>query len=127
MDTTIANNLLWIGLLVVMLAIVAIAGLRAQRNVKRVAQSSLGRLSEVRCSKCGNQMEEGFVAIGGMNWRSFGSPLRKTTGSGEKLKNTGADQISSVFSLGIPENRAFRCNNCHLVLVDHSQLYVFKK
>ncbi len=127
MDTTVANNLLWIGVLVVMLAVVAIAGLRAQRNVKRVAQSSLGRLPEARCSKCGNQMEEGFVAIGGMSWRPFGSPLRKTTGSGEKLKNTGADQISSVFSLGIPENRAFRCNNCLLVLVDHSQLYVFKK
>lgn len=127
MDTTITNNLLWIGALVGMLAVVAVAGLRAQRKLKRVAQSSLGRLPQVRCSKCGKEMEEGFVAIGGMSWRPFGTLPRKTTGSGEKLKNTGADQVSQLFSLGIPENRAFRCNNCSLVLVDHSELYVFSK
>src|SRR3989344_1425401 len=126
MDITSTNSLLWIGVLVGMLVVVAIAGLRSQRNIKRVSQSSLGRLSEVHCSKCGQQMEEGFVAIGGMSWRPFNSPPRKTTGSGEKLKNTGADQVSQVFSLGIPENRAFRCSNCSLVLVDHSQLYVLK-
>jgi hypothetical protein len=127
MDMTGTHSLLWLGVLVGMLAIVAIAGLRSQRSVKRVSQSTLSRLPEVSCSKCGQQMEEGFVAIGGMSWRPFGSSPRKTTGSGEKLKNTGADQVSQVFTFGIPENRAFRCSTCSLVLVDHNQLYVFRK
>jgi hypothetical protein len=128
MDTTITNNLLWIGVLAAILAIVvAFAGLRSRRNITRAAQSSLDRLPEIRCPRCGQQMEEGFVAIGGMSWRAFTSPPRKVTGSGEMLENTGENQVSQIFSQGVPENRAHRCTLCKLVLVDHSQLYVLGK
>lgn len=72
-------------------------------------------------------MEEGFVAIGGMNWRAFASPPRKLTGSGEMLENTGESQVSLIFSQGVPENRAQRCKPCKLVFVDHNQLYVLGK
>jgi len=72
-------------------------------------------------------MEEGFVAIGGMSWRPFDSSPRKFTGSGEKLKNIFKDQSLFIFNSGVPENRALRCNDCLLVLIDHNQLFVFSK
>jgi hypothetical protein len=128
MDTTITSNFPWIVVLAgILVIVVVIAGLKSRRNIKRVAQSSLARFPEVRCPKCGQPLEEGFVAIGGMNWRTFTSAPRKLTGSGEMLENTGENQVSLILSQGVPENQARRCKPCKLVIVDHSQLYVLGK
>ena len=125
MDTTITSNFPWIVVLAgILVIVVVIAGLKSRRNIKRVVQSSLARFPEVRCPNCGQPMEEGFVAIGGMSWRAFASPPRKFTGSGEMLENTSDSQVSLIFSQGVPESRARRCKPCRLVLVDYSQLYV---
>lgn len=113
---------LLVGLIVLVLVITAI-----NRGKKKTAQSSLSRLPEVKCIRCGKKMEEGFVAIGGMSWRPFDSSPRKFTGSGEKLKNIPQDQSLLLLSQGVPENRALRCSDCSLVIVDHGQLFVFDK
>lgn len=111
-----------VGILILVLVIT-----KRGRGQKRIEQSSFPRFPETKCVRCGKKMEEGFVAIGGMSWRSFNSSPRKFTGSGEKLKNISPDQSLLVFSRGVPENRALRCSSCLLVLVDHSQLFAFSK
>jgi hypothetical protein len=127
MDTTITSILALVGVLAGALVLVAVMRQMAQLDVKTMYQSSLSGLPEIRCFKCGKQMEEGFVAIGGMSWRALNSSPRKFTGSGEKLKNICQDQSVLIFSQGVPESRALRCRNCLLILVDHSQLFVFNK
>lgn len=127
MDTAVAENLVWIGALAVVLAIAAIAARRTRRDLTRVAQSSLPPAPAIRCAQCGQPMEAGFVAVGGISWRAVDSPPRKVTGAGEKLANVAADQSMLAFSLGVPENRAHRCRACRLVLVDHSRLFVFER
>lgn len=125
METTTIGFLALLGLLAAVVAVVIVRQ-RTQLDIKKAAQSSLPTFS-ARCIKCGKQMEEGFVAIGGMSWRPFNSSPRKFTGSGEKLKNICQDQSVLIFSQGVPESRALRCSNCLLILVDHSQLFVFNK
>lgn len=115
-----------LGLLLGVVVLVFFIATRSKRQ-KRIAQSSLQRLPETKCARCGKKMEEGFVAIGGMTWRPFDSSPKKFTGSGEKLNNIPAEQSLSVLSLGVTENRALRCSDCFLVLVDHSESFVFSK
>lgn len=124
---TISNILPFLGAAVVILAIFFAITRRTGQSVKTISQSSLPVVPAVRCFKCGKQMEEGFVLIGGISWRSVDSSPRKFTGSGEKLKNISPDQSFLLFRQGIPENRAFRCTDCLVVTIDHSQLYMFVK
>lgn len=126
METAIVNVPFLLGALVGILILVFVVTKRG-RGQKRIAQSSLPRFPETKCVRCGKKMEEGFVAIGGMGWRSFDSSPPKFTSSGEKLKNICPDQSLLVFNRGVPENRALRCTSCSLVLIDHSQLFVFSK
>ena len=71
-----------------------------------------------KCPKCGQVMENGFVAIDrGISYRAnekkrpgiFASP-------NGFLKNTFNR------SLSIKENLAWRCENCSYVLIDHSSV-----
>lgn len=120
------NTPFLLGLFVGILALVIFLIMK-NRGHGTISQSSLSSFPETKCVRCGKKMEEGFVAIGGMSWRSFDSSPRKFTGSGEKLKNISQDQAMLIFSLGIPENRALRCSSCAVVLVDHNQLFVLSK
>lgn len=126
MEIAIVNIPFLLGALVGILILLLVITKRGGRQ-KRIAQSSLPRFPETNCVRCGKKMEEGFVAIGGMSWRSFDSSPPKFTSSGEKLKNICSDQSLLVFNRGVPENRALRCASCSLVLVDHSQLFVLRK
>lgn len=124
MESTTGLALL-LGLLATVVAVVLVTQ-RTHLHVKKIAQSSLPPFS-FRCPKCGKNMTEGFVKIGGMGWRSFNSSPGRFSASQEKLKNICADQSILLFSLGAPENRALRCTDCSLLIIDHGELFMFKE
>ena len=69
-----------------------------------------------KCPKCGQVMENGFVAVDrGISYRAS---EKKRQGifmkSNRFLKNT------FNMSFSIKENLAWRCENCSYILIDHS-------
>lgn len=126
MDAAITNIPFVLGALLAIVVVVLVIVTTSNRQ-NRVAQSSLQRIPETKCVRCSKNMDEGFVAIGGMTWRSIHSSPKRFTTSGEKLKNIPDGQALSVFNFGVPENRALRCNSCSLIVIDHSSLFVLSK
>lgn len=124
---TVSNIFAVVALVAAAMGVFAFIRQRQRLSFLRTAQSSLSRLPETRCFKCGAPMEDGFVVITRLTWRAFSSSPGKFTGAGERLKNICQDETVLIFNKGVPENRALRCRHCMLVTIDHSQLFVFEK
>jgi hypothetical protein len=73
-----------------------------------------------KCPKCGLAMKEGFIlARGGIQWREQPTPFPLASFW------TGLESTSNV-GPGVRYNRAWRCESCRVLTVDHNYLLTGK-
>ena len=73
-----------------------------------------------KCPKCGLPMKEGFIlARGGIQWREKPTPLPMASFW------TGLESTSNV-GMSVKYNRAWRCESCRVLTVDHNYLLTGK-
>ena len=78
-------------------------------------------LESYTCPKCKKTMESGFSLPNGIHWRSNDNkPFSIFTSRDKALENT------TNISFSIKENKAWRCKECNLVLIDHSTFVKIK-
>lgn len=92
------------------------------REYKRYVE--IDRYAAYRCPKCGNVMENGFVAASkGICYRANGEkPLSPFQFEFRRLLKNTMNMTTSV-----KENVAWRCRDCNYILLDHSYLVGKKK
>ena len=94
-----------------------------KRNHIVTTHESLLHWQEVKCSHCGKSMEQGYSFTGkGISW---------TPRHGRKAGNilTIVSILENTFSMRLPQplNMAWHCNQCKLIVIDHSKMVRFKK
>ena len=90
------------------------------KNTKVVDYDEINSQGQISysCPKCGVEMKRGFIVAGrGIVWRNeTEKPKSIFTAIHKSLGNT------INLTMSVKENRAWKCDNCKYVLIDHSTL-----
>ena len=90
-------------------------------SVVNMTETESKNLESYMCPKCKTTMYNGFSMPNGIHWRpNTDEPFSAFTTKDKALDNT----LNISFSMR--ENKAWRCKECSLILIDHGSLIKIK-
>jgi hypothetical protein len=82
-------------------------------NINAVRLNEIGMIPQYPCPKCAIEMQKGFSRSNGIAWRNEYEPPLPIYIRKQALENT-------LIAVTGRENIAWYCQECKLILVDHS-------
>lgn len=105
--------------------IILIYFLRKMERKNRIVSAHESELhwKDIKCSYCGQYVDQGYAFAGkGISWtpRQHRKP---------GVFSTVVSSLENTISMRIPPplNMAWHCNNCKLIVIDHSKMISLKK